>query len=169
MSECQRLKFAIERIGFAREYTLSLLTDVDDEQWFTSVGDGLTHVGWQVGHLATAQYSLCLARIRGPQTDDERLISTKFRECFRKGSTPQADAAKYPSPGEIREVAARVHAQALAELPGLPEEQLDVPIENPHPLFKTRFGALIFCPEHELIHAGQIALMRRLMGKPPLR
>jgi hypothetical protein len=169
MSVCQRLKFAIDRIRFAREYTASLLADIDEQQWFTPVGDGLTHVAWQVGHLAAAQYSLCLRRTRGPHPDDDQLIPADFRKCFGRGSTPAADAARYPTPGEIRELAARVHAQSLAELPALAEEQLDVPIENPHPLFNTRFGALVFCPEHELIHAGQIALIRRLIGKAPLR
>ena len=61
------------------------------------------------------------------------------------------------------------HEEGEAELPKLPEDQLDIPVENPHPLFSTRFGALVFCPEHECLHAGQIALIRRLLGKPPLR
>jgi hypothetical protein len=169
MSECQRLNFAIERIDFAHRYTLNMLEDIEDGQWFTSVGDGVTHVAWQVGHLAAAQYSLCLARMRGPKDEDEQLIPAGFRELFRKGSVPQGEGTSYPPPAEIREVAAGVHAQALAELPNLPEEQLDIPIENPHPLFNTRFGALVFCPEHECLHAGQIALIRRLLGKPPLR
>jgi hypothetical protein len=169
MSTCRRLAFAIERIGFARNYTLSLLDDIADDQWFSAIGDGLTHVAWQVGHLASAQYSLCLARTRGAQPEDEQLIPADFREHFRKGSTPHGDATGYPSPQEIREVAAAVHARALDELPRLSEDLLDVPIENPHPVFSTRYGALIFCPEHEFLHAGQIALIRRWLGKPPLR
>ncbi len=169
MSECQRLAFAIERIQFARNYTKSLLKDIADEQWYTPIGDGLTHVAWQVGHLASAQYSLCLARIRGAQPEDEQLIPAAFREHFRKGSIPHAGGAGYPSPAEIRDVAAAVHARALEELPQLSEELLDVPIENPHPVFNTRFEALVFCPEHEMLHAGQIALIRRSLGKPPMR
>jgi hypothetical protein len=169
MSQCQRLKHAIHRIDFARNYTLSLLADVEDQQWFTPAGDGLTHVAWQVGHLASTQYALCMVRIRGAKPEDEQLISDDFRRLFRKGSTPEPGAAGYPPPAEIRDVAARVHARALAELPLLPEEQLDVPFENPHPAFGTRYQALIFCPEHEFLHAGQIALLRRLMGKAPLR
>jgi hypothetical protein len=161
--------FAVERIAFARKYTLTLLEDIPDDQWFTPLGDGVTHVAWQVGHLGAAQYSLCLARIRGPQSEDERLITPDQRKLFGKGSTPQQDAGIYPSPPEIREMAARVHAQALDELPHLPEDKLDIPIENPHPAFTTRFGALVFCPEHEFIHAGQIALVRRCLGKTPLR
>ena len=123
MSECKRLDFVIERIDFARKYTLSLLEDIDDDQWFTSVGDGLTHVAWQVGHLASAQYSLCIVRMRGAKPEDEQVISASFRELFRKGSLPKDEAGQYPSPAEIREVAARVHAcrdVALLVEDGLP-------------------------------------------------
>jgi hypothetical protein len=44
-----------------------------------------------------------------------------------------------------------------------------VPLEQPRPLFKTKLGAIEWCAQHEFVHAGQIALLRRLMGKAPLR
>jgi hypothetical protein len=39
----------------------------------------------------------------------------------------------------------------------------------PYAGYPTKLGALLFCPLHEMIHAGQIGLLRRLMGKPPIR
>jgi uncharacterized damage-inducible protein DinB len=32
---------------------------------------------------------------------------------------------------------------------------------------RTKLEALFWCSQHELIHAGQIALLRRLIGKEP--
>jgi hypothetical protein len=49
------------------------------------------------------------------------------------------------------------------------EEQLDVRLTEPHPRFATKLEAIEFCSQHELLHAGQIALLRRLLGRPPLR
>jgi hypothetical protein len=49
------------------------------------------------------------------------------------------------------------------------DDELDVPVEQPHPVFKTKLEAIEYNPPHELVHAGQIALLRRMMGKPPLR
>ena len=49
------------------------------------------------------------------------------------------------------------------------DAELDAPIEQPHPAFKTKMEAVEFCSQHEMVHAGQLALLRRLMGKPPLR
>src|SRR6266404_2876588 len=77
-----------------------------------------THVAWQVGHLAMAEYGLGLFRQRGRQEIDAELMSSSFRKQFSRGSVPEADATKYPSPAEIRAVFDRVHAQVLKEVPG---------------------------------------------------
>ena len=88
---------------------------------------------------------------------------------FGKGSTPQADTGIYPDAAEIRALFDRVHRQAIDELSRLSDAVLDEPVENPHPMFSTKLGALLFCAPHEMLHAGQIGLLRRLMGNEPLR
>ena len=37
-----------------------------------------------------------------------------------------------------------------------------------HPLFSTRLAGLRYAPLHEMIHCGQIAMIRRLLGLPPI-
>jgi hypothetical protein len=39
----------------------------------------------------------------------------------------------------------------------------------PYAAFATKFGGLLFCSHHEMLHAGQIGLLRRLIGKAPVR
>src|SRR2546430_4138058 len=74
-----------------------------------------THVAWQVGHLAMAEYGLCLFRQRGREESDSELMSSSFRKQFSRGSVPEAEASKYPAPAEIRATLDRVHAQVLKE------------------------------------------------------
>jgi hypothetical protein len=162
------LSIAVKQIEFARGYTTSLIADIADDEWFCMPG-GVTHVGWQVAHLAMAQYGLCLFRIRGRQGDDQRLMSSEFRKRFSKGSAPDPEPAHNPSPAEIRSVLAGIHAQALQELAGFVDADLDTPVDEPHAVFATKLGALYFCAAHEMMHAGQIGLLRRLLGKTPLR
>ena len=50
----------------------------------------------------------------------------------------------------------------------LDDALLDQPTSRPHPRFSTKGGSLAWCAEHEMIHAGQIGLLRRLHGQPPL-
>jgi uncharacterized damage-inducible protein DinB len=62
----------------------------------------------------------------------------------------------------------RVHQQTLAELQGLTESELDKTVLKPHPLVKTKLWALLWCAQHEAVHAGQIGLLRRQLGYAPL-
>ena len=169
MSTLAHLDIARRQIEFARTYTHSLLQDLEDADWFRQPREGVTHIAWQVGHLAMAEYGLCLFRIRGRQPEDLELMSGKFRKQFSKGSLPDSNPATNPSAREIREVLDRVHQQALREMAGYSEALLNEPAEDPRAVFETKLGALFFCSHHELLHAGQIGLLRRLLGKPPVR
>ncbi len=164
-----QLEVARKQIEFARQYTKSLIADVEDALWFTIPAGCVTHVAWQVGHLAIAQYGLCLFRIRGRQSADAELMSSAFRKKYFKGTTPDPDPAKNPEVGEIRQVFDRVYEQAQAEMAGYLEEDLQETIDEPYAAFNTKLGGLLFCSHHEMMHAGQIGLLRRLLGKAPIR
>lgn len=164
-----RLDAAIQRVRFSRKFTSQFLDDVGPEEWFWQPPGLVTHVAWQVAHLAASQYMLCLRRIRGTRDSDQVLVSDDFLERFGRGSTPAAGAENNPPQEEIRRVFNGVFEQSLAELAERTDEELDVPVDPPHPAFATKLGAVEWSAGHELVHAGQIALLRRLMGKSPLR
>lgn len=165
----ERLAIAWRRIEFARNYSLLLLDDLNDDDWFWTPDNLTTHVAWQVGHLAMSEYGLTLFRQRGRQDIDSELMSGKFRKLFMRGTEPKADCDAYPSPTEIRQVLDCVHEQMRVEIAGFDGEELDDPLDAPHAAFATRYGALLFAGDHEMLHAGHIGLLRRLMGKSPLR
>src|SRR5262245_13856529 len=103
-----RLEAAMEQVRAARRFTLKTLEQVPEENWFVMPG-GVTHVAWQFGHLAIAQYRLCLVRLRGDQPGDSNLITPEWIGLFGKGSTPDPDRTKYPSIDAIRGIVERVH------------------------------------------------------------
>lgn len=155
-------------IQFARSYTLRLLEHIEPDDWFRETPGGVTHVAWQVGHMAIAEYWLAMVRIRGERAEDETLIPKAFQAPFERHSVPCFDKAAYPSQREIRTVLDRVHEQAMIELPGLDDAALDEPVLKPHQLVATKLRALHWCAHHEGVHAGQIGLLRRFMGHPPI-
>jgi uncharacterized damage-inducible protein DinB len=163
-----RLQLAVDQIVFARNYTLELLEQTPEAEWYRQSSAGVTHVAWQVGHLAFAEYRLALLRIRGQRPEDERLFSQEFMRRFGANSVPDADPANQPAPAEIRATLDRVHEQVLRELPALGEAELDQPVPYPHPYATTKLRALLWCAHHEMVHAGQIGLLRRQLGYPPL-
>ncbi|MCP4191784.1 MAG: DinB family protein [Planctomycetaceae bacterium] len=164
-----KLDIAIKNLEFAREYTRSLLKDIEPEDWFCQPTEGVTHLAWQVGHLAMAEYALTMIRIRGKEPEDAEFISSDFFKQFKKGVTPAPDPSQYPAPGEIRLVFDRVHERALEELQGYSDEDLEISLPAPTSVFDTKLGSVFFCSNHEMLHAGQIGLLRRLLGKAPVR
>jgi hypothetical protein len=160
------LRLMLEQIATARRYTLGLLQGLPDADWYRMAG-GVTHVVWQVGHLAFAEYRLVLHRVRGPRPEDAALIPAAYTELFGRESVPDAFPNRYPSPAEVRAVLDAVHRQVLADLPALPEAELGTVLVPPHRVARTKREMLWWCVQHEMIHAGQIGLLRRLLGHAP--
>src|SRR6516162_3178524 len=111
-----RLQLAVEQISFARNYTIWLLDQTPGTEWFRQPPCGVSHIAWQVGHLAFAEYSLALLDIRGPQPRDTDLISEQHLTLFGPDSVPDPDPKVYPDHSELRAVLDRVHEQVLREL-----------------------------------------------------
>jgi hypothetical protein len=162
-----RLSEALAQIDFARKYNLERIDTVPLVDWFTIPPGGVSHVAWQVGHLAFAEYRLCLQRLRPRTPADETLISDEFLRIFGRDSSP--DTVTGLTAEEVRAVFDRVHARVMQELPSYPDADLDLaPLSLPHPLFTTRIGGLRYAPLHEMIHCGQIAMIRRMLGMKPI-
>lgn len=166
----ERLRIAIRHIEFARKYSRSLLDGLSDDDWFWSPEKFTTHIAWQVGHLAMSQYGLTLYQQRGRNLEvDKQLMSSKVRKLFMRGTKPVPERDAYPSPPELLALLDRVHKQMQTEIVTFDGDHLDEEIGPPHAAFATRYGALLFAADHEMIHSGQIGMLRRLMGKEPLR
>ncbi len=161
-----RLQLAVEQIVFARNYTIGLLDQTPATDWYRQPPGGVSHIAWQVGHIAFSEYRLALWRIRGAQPQDDALFSPDFKRLFGANSVPETDPTMTPE--EIRAVLNRVHEQVIRELPGLDDCELDQPVPHPHPFAKTKLSALLWCAHHEMLHAGQIGLLRRHLGYPPM-
>jgi hypothetical protein len=163
------LTIAIQQIQFARDYTLRLLAETDEADWYRLPPGCPTHLAWQVGHLAMAEYGLCLFRQRGRQEIDREIMPSDFRKSFSRSSQPKSDPAEFMPAVDIRTIFDRVHAQVLQEAPSFTADQLKEPVDAPYAVEATKLGCLYFCSHHEMLHAGQIGLVRRLLGKEPVR
>src|SRR4051794_35254691 len=108
-----RLQLAIEQVVFARNYIVRLLDQTPTAEWVRQPPGRVSHVAWQVGHIALSEYRLARWRIRGEQPQDEAPLPPQFKRQFGAASVPQADSASPPA--ELRAVLDRVHGQVLRE------------------------------------------------------
>ena len=159
----------LQQIAWARAYTKQLLDSVPLELWYQQPAGLKSHFAWQVGHLAVAQYGLMLFRQRGRLPGDLEIMPGWLRKQFGRGSTPSESAEGMPEPAELLRLFDRIHQQSLEEVAGLSAGTLAEPTEMPFTAYPIKLGALLFCPIHEGIHAGQIGVLRRLYGLAPIR
>ncbi len=159
----------LAQMAWARQYTLQLIESVPESLWFDSPSGLPSHLAWQVGHLAVSQYGLMLFRQRGRSPGDLDLMPGWLRKQFGRGTQPGPKVDTSPSPIELLGRLEKIHNQAMAEVAELSSQQLAEPTEMPYAAYPIKLGALLFCPIHESIHAGQIGLIRRAHGLDPLR
>ncbi|MBL9164158.1 MAG: DinB family protein [Planctomycetaceae bacterium] len=161
------LSIAITQINAARDYTLGLLADLPADAWFFMPNPPVTHIAWQVGHLSIAQYRIGVAFQRDPKPEDASWLPANYRELFGRDSIPQADPTLYPTPDELLANLHAIHQHVMAEVAAFTDADLTRPIIQPHRFLKTYGESLFWCSRHESVHAGQIALLRRLHGLSP--
>ncbi|MFN3191631.1 MAG: DinB family protein [Aureliella sp.] len=159
----------LAQMKWAREYSRQLVDSIPGDLWYEIPAGLPTHVAWQVGHLAVSQYGLMLFRQRGRGPGDLDLMPGWLRKQFGRGSTPGERSEKSPSPGDLLERLDKINQQAILEVSQLPASTLMEETEMPYTAYPIKLGALLFCPIHESIHAGQIGLLRRALGESPLR
>jgi hypothetical protein len=66
-----------------------------------------------------------------------------------------------------------IHRKTLAAVRGMSDALLAEAAfggdGKPHPHYRDKLGVVAHCNRHEAFHAGQIAMIRRLLGKSFLR
>ena len=70
MEQGLRLQIAIDQVKFARQYTLSLIHEIDPADWFRLPTGGVSHVAWQVGHRCDLHAEPQVLQPAGQQLDD---------------------------------------------------------------------------------------------------
>jgi hypothetical protein len=148
---------------------LQLIDSIPIELWYVRPENADTHLAWQVGHLAVSEYGLMLFRQRGRAPGDLELMPGWLRKQFGRGSQPAPSSQNMPTPSELLDRLHAIHQQSLQEARQLSCATLREPTDMPYAAYPIKLGAMLFCPIHEALHAGQIGFLRRLHGLPPLR
>ena len=164
-----RIAAFIDALVFARGYTVDRLSQISEADWFAMPAGCPSHVAWQVGHLAFAEARLVVERVGGRTEVGGGVLPEEFVRLFARNSVPEAGSAGYPSPGEIRRVFDTVHEAALRTLRDTAAADLDTLVSGtPHRFCRTRADYARWVSHHEFLHAGQIGLIRRLLGSGPV-
>jgi hypothetical protein len=159
-----------EQLDDTRDWTLKLIADLEGDDWRFQPGPGVAHALWLCGHLTTAQNALIHRRCLG-----QSVVDDDFARHFPIGQpVKSADEHDYPPVENILKMMANIHAKTIDTVKGMSDSLLDEPAfgadgKTPHPHYRTKRGAVSHANRHEAFHAGQLAWIRRLLGKEFLR
>jgi hypothetical protein len=152
-----------------REWTLLLTEGLEGDDWLFQPRPGLQHALWLCGHVAVAQEHLVFQRCLNRQ-----VLDPGFAEHFPIGGPiKSAQEHDWPAPAEVRVAMDQMEVAVEEAMKGMTDEFLAEPAFGKdgtrHPHYDTKLGAMSHVIRHEAFHAGQLATLRRLLGKPFLR
>ncbi|MCA9251386.1 MAG: DinB family protein [Phycisphaerae bacterium] len=158
-----------DQVRRTREWTELLVADLSGDDWTYQPAPGMAHALWLCGHLASAQNLLLFVRCL-----DTNALDPEFMAHFPIGS-PIKSATEYnwPTPDAVLAKMKDVQAKVEEAILGIDVSILGEPAYGKdgakHPHYDTKAGAISHMNRHEAFHAGQLASIRRLLGKPFLR
>jgi hypothetical protein len=160
-----KIEFIKDGLEMARNYTDGLFSQFQSaDEWVHQPHPQANHALWCAGHLAaTDDFAISLL------APDQVSPREGYKELFGGGSTPVADAAKYPSPAEILDYLKERRAALIGVLAGLSEADLSKPTPDDAPDFMPTVEAVFrIVTWHEGLHAGQASIAHRSLGKAPV-
>ena len=121
-------------------------------------------VAWLLGHLTLSD-----RRAMAASFGEENLPA--LPEGFDKKFSRSAGCPQASDFGDVTNLLPLflIHRDLLIEkVRAASPEQLSTDLEKPHPMFSTPGEMMSFMAVHTAMHAGQITMIRRSLGRPPL-
>ncbi len=140
------------------------LSDFSDADLLVRPVPGANHTAWQLGHLIVGNGRMLKELGRTPPP-----LPAGFEAAYTKETAALDDPAKFHTKAEYLALAEKMKAASLAAIDATPDSALDSPgPESMRPFAPTVADVLAILGQHWLMHAGQIVVLRRKLGKPVL-
>jgi uncharacterized damage-inducible protein DinB len=134
------------------------------EEWTHQVHAQSNHALWFVGHIGNTDNFFV-----GVIAPERAVPRAGYRERFGPGSQPTNRPADYPAPDEVLAYMRERRAVLLSLLDEMDEARLETPTPKGSPEFIPDFASVFRTAGwHEGVHAGQLTVVRRALGHPPL-
>ena len=154
-----------QQIRFARGMCKRLWQDIPENQWHETPAGLDTNLTWQVGHLLISQYFAPVVTVFGSQADiKEQLPIKEYAMLFGLGSDPSQSQQFSRSRETLLADLDLVEARTLALLDDYDFTKLGEEPLRAHPVGTTQQACLDWSIQHEMWHAGQLAMLRKALG-----
>jgi hypothetical protein len=139
--------------------------DLKDEELFVRPVPGCNHIAWQLGHLIEGEHGMMSALASGQMPP----LPPGFAERHAKEAARSDDPKQFFTKEVYLKAAAEQRSGTLKIIDSLSESDLDKDApENVRAYAPKVVDLLNLQGLHWLMHAGQWAVIRRKLGRPPL-
>lgn len=152
-------------LDMAEFVSLGYLQDLSDADLRHRPCAGANHINWQIGHLVASENHIIQLCVPGSMPN----LPDGFAEKYSKETAPVDDASKLLDKEALLAAYRQQRAATLAAMAKLTDADLDR--ESPEGIrsYAPNFAAAFSLQgSHWLMHAGQWAVIRRQLGRPPL-
>ncbi len=161
MSPC--IDYCVMSWEMLREWVGDSIKDLDREQLLFQPAEGRNHAWWLFGHIVL---STDIARY---MTGASSLNPAEWAALFGMGTSPSKTGQGYPPPEDLTAQFVRNVEAAVQSIRELTDDQLNQSPATllPEPLrefFGTRGRLISGYAYHCLYHAGQIMMIRKMLG-----
>jgi uncharacterized damage-inducible protein DinB len=162
MNAREAIKLSIDS---ANMITLEYLADLSDEDMLQRPHPECNHIKWQIGHLISSEHQMVNGVCPGSMPD----LPDGFAERYTKETAASDDLAAFDSKSDLRQLLEVQRAATLEALTNLSDQNLDKPAPEEMQAYAPTVGDVFSLQGgHWMMHAGQWAVIRRQLGRPPL-
>jgi hypothetical protein len=151
--------FSNQTLYLIRTYT----ADLSEDELMVRPAPGANHAKWQLGHVALeAHRYLSWAGVPLPALPDG------FEAAHQKSTANVDDPARFWPKETYLTLLKQIHKAGVAHLAGESEARLAQPGPEEARAYMPTIAALYHANlgGHLMMHIGQFALLRRILGKP---
>ncbi|MFK7778451.1 MAG: DinB family protein [Gimesia sp.] len=162
MSLAEHIKISLELPTFIVN---SYLEDLTDEDLLIRPAENMNHIAWQLGHLIFSE-SFHITEVF---PDSMPTLPTGFKEQHSKETAASENPTDFRTKAEYLQLMQEQRQGTLKVLAKLNDQELMQASPESVSYLGPTVGS-VFAGEstHWMMHAGQWAVVRRKLGKPPL-
>jgi uncharacterized damage-inducible protein DinB len=139
--------------------TVKLVHDITEPESLVTIDGYHNHIKWLTGHLATVNTASVKA------LGGEAQFPSSWTEIFRRGAPTPPKNLTSPAYAEVREQLLGIHAQILDLIDGTDDDRLVKVVQIEREWDDSPMQAVSILAAHEFYHAGQMAVIRRTLGR----
>lgn len=145
--------------------SLAYLNDLSDADLLVRPVPGTNHIAWQLGHLIAAENGMVEETCPGSMPP----LPADFRDKHSPATASSDDRQAFLSKNEYLRLFKQQREATLKALDTLSDTDLDRPAPDRFRQYiDSAGGVFTMQASHWLMHAGQWAVVRRTLGRPPL-